>query len=155
MSQTWVMCRVWSSTRTSLLWEFRERFGDINGAKTARRSRKKVWEIRIPNSYESIEAVDVNSLWLNEETDEVFLGCGDSRILGINLEGGQIMKTYSEHKDYIHCLSGLENRLYSASEDGSVKFWDLRQKKSTGSVEPYKNHELFRPQMGKWLGTVS
>ncbi|XP_055688073.1 THO complex subunit 6 [Lutzomyia longipalpis] len=132
--------------------------GEIRGyqwCEDSKKIKKKVWEIRIPNSYESIEAVDVNSLWLNEETDEVFLGCGDSRILGINLEGGQIMKTYAEHKDYIHCLSGLENRLYSASEDGSVKFWDLRQKKSTGSVEPYKNHELFRPQMGKWLGTVS
>lgn len=33
--------------------------------------------------------------------------------------------------------------------------WDKRQKKVTGTLEPYKNKKLDRPQFGKWQGSVS
>ncbi|GAB0092553.1 THO complex subunit 6 [Sergentomyia squamirostris] len=132
--------------------------GEIRGyewCNDSRRIKKKAWEVRIPCSPDSTELVDVNCFWLNEESDELFAGCGDSRILGIDLDGGRIFRTFEGHKDYIHSVHGFENRLYSASEDGMVKFWDFKVKKSTGYVEPFKNHELFRPQMGKWIGSVS
>ncbi|XP_059619187.1 THO complex subunit 6 [Phlebotomus argentipes] len=132
--------------------------GELRGyqwCNESKRIKKQLWEVRVPTGSESMEAVDVNALWLNDENDEIYLGCGDSKILGLNLDNGQFFRTFTGHKDYIHCLQGLDNRLYSASEDGSIKFWDVRQKKSTGLVEPYKNHELFRPQMGKWLGSVA
>ncbi|XP_055702304.1 THO complex subunit 6 [Phlebotomus papatasi] len=132
--------------------------GEIQGyqwCESSKRIKKKLWEIRIPTGQDTMEAIDVNCLWLNEENDEIYLGCGDSKILGLNLDSGQFFRTFMGHKDYIHSLHGLDNRLYSASEDGSVKFWDLRQKKSTGFVEPYKNPDLLRQPMGKWVGSVA
>lgn len=73
----------------------------------------------------------------------------------MNLEDGQIVRDYTGHKDYIHCVHGSGSRIFSASEDGTVKFWDYRQKRVAGQIEPYTNADLVRPNFGKWQGTVS
>lgn len=47
------------------------------------------------------------------------------------------------------------SRIVTASEDGSVNLWDSRQCKITGTLEPYKDDNLNRPNFGKWQGTCS
>lgn len=47
------------------------------------------------------------------------------------------------------------SQLVSASEDGSVRLWDMRQKMHTNSVQPYLSEKLVRPELGKWIGAAS
>lgn len=119
---------------------------------------KTAWEIRLPAALETSELVnEVNYLWLDEENASIYAGCGDNNIYGISLENGIIVRTFNGHSDYIHSLDGTpgNNQIVSASEDGTVRFWDVRQKRSTSKLEPHKKDQLTRPEFGKWVGTVS
>lgn len=46
------------------------------------------------------------------------------------------------------------DKLFSASEDGLVNIWDLREKKLVNSLQPHAQAKLERPHFGKWVGTV-
>lgn len=122
---------------------------------------KKVWEVKLSSSGNKdtvdLKWIEINSLWVDKVNGVLYAGCGDNQIYAISLETGNIIRELDGHTDYVHCVDGssTENRLFSASEDGSVKFWDSRLKQSTGQIEPYKNTDLHRPQFGKWQGTVS
>lgn len=104
------------------------------------------------------QAAEVNCIWLDNQQNgntHLYAGCGDNTIYEINLENGKILRTFDGHKDYIHSIHGSDSRLFSASEDGTIRFWDIREKQLTGILEPYKNEKLQRPEFGKWQGTVS
>lgn len=121
---------------------------------------KKAWEVKLSSSHnkDSVDPkwIEVNSFWLDKANGLLYAGCGDNQIYGINLETGSVVAELDGHTNYVHCVHGLpDNRLFSASEDGSVKLWDTRAKQSTGRLDPYKDENLHRPQFGKWQGTVS
>lgn len=121
---------------------------------------KKAWEVKLSSkgNKDSMDPkwIEVNSFWLDKINSTLYAGCGDNQIYAISLENGTILREFDGHKDYIHCVHGTsDNRLFSASEDGSVKFWDSRVKQSTDQLEPFRNDNLNRPQFGKWQGTVS
>lgn len=116
---------------------------------------KPAWEVKISGNREQLEQAEVNSLWLDKSSGNLYAGCGDNVIYEISLEDGRIARDYSGHKDYIHCVHGSGTRLFSASEDGTVKFWDYRQKRAAGQIEPHLNADLARTNFGKWQGTVS
>lgn len=126
---------------------------------TSKEITKKAWEVKLSSASnkESLEQAEVNSMWLDKINGQLFAGCGDSVMYAINLDTATVSRDFVGHKDYIHCVHGTaENqRIFTASEDGSVKFWDLREKRSTAQLEPYKNEKLHRPELGKWQGTVS
>lgn len=117
---------------------------------------KKAWEVKLSSSG-NMDPTEVNSFWLDKVNAVLYAGCGDNVIYAISLENGKILRAFDGHKDYIHCVHGssIDNRLFSASEDGTVKFWDSRTKQSIEQLEPFKNVNLERPQFGKWQGTVS
>ncbi|TMW52896.1 hypothetical protein DOY81_002012 [Sarcophaga bullata] len=117
---------------------------------------KKAWEIKIPIESDAIEVPDVNYMWLRPETDLLYVGCGDNVVYELSLEDGRIVRDYRGHDEYIHSVCGYgANKLYSASEDGSLRFWVSNEKQSVGCIEPYKKEKLNRPEMGKWLGAVA
>jgi len=118
---------------------------------------KQSWQIRIPTTPENAELNEINFLWLDKDNGHVYAGCGDSNIYGINLEDGKILRNFTGHSDYIHSVDGnlAANQIASASEDGTVRCWDMRQKKATGKFEPYKKEQLNRPEFGRFQGTVS
>ena len=116
---------------------------------------KKAWNIIIPVSSECKGIDEVNSLWINVNENSVYIGCGDNNIYCASLEDGKIIRKFTGHSDYIHSVQGNNNQIISASEDGSVKGWDPREKNATFTVEPYKNPEIHRPEFGKWQGTAS
>lgn len=121
------------------------------------RLTKKSWEIRLPaNNETSSQQNDINCFWLNKKESILYAGCGDNNIYVMNLEDGQVLRSFDGHTDYVHWIDGgSDQNLYSASEDGSIKFWDRRDKRAVNQVEPYKNEALNRPQFGKWQGTVA
>lgn len=122
---------------------------------------KKVWEVKLSSkrNKDSVDSkwIEVNSLWLDKTNATIYAGCGDNQIYTISLDGGKVEREFDGHTDYVLCVYGLrtDNRLFSSSEDGSVKFWDRRAEQSTDQVEPFKNSNLHRPEFGRWVGTVS
>lgn len=45
--------------------------------------------------------------------------------------------------------------MVSASEDGSVKIWDNREKDAVHTIEPHKNDNIKRSEFGKWQGSAT
>lgn len=104
----------------------------------------------------AIEVPDINYMWLRPETDCLYVGCGDNNIYELSLEDGSIVRDFKGHDDFIHGVCGLDaTKLYSASEDGSIRLWDTKEKDSVAIVEPYKKENLSRPEMGKWQGALA
>lgn len=119
------------------------------------RLTKKTWETYLANQ-NLADQNDINCFWLQKSDGTLFVGCGDNNIYAISLETGKIIRKFSGHTDYVHWIDGVnEPNLYSASEDGSVKFWDQRDKRFVNQLEPYRDERLERTQFGKWQGTVS
>lgn len=117
---------------------------------------KKSWEIQIPPGQLSSDQCDINSMWLNKKDGVLYAGCGDNNVYSFDLNNGQIIHSFTGHTDYIHWIDGtVDNILYSASEDGSVRIWDRRSKHLTNRVEPFKEERIERQCYGKWQGSVS
>lgn len=53
----------------------------------------------------------------------------------------------------IHHFS--DKLVVTASEDGSVMFWDQREKSVSFTLEPYKHANINRPNFGHWIGSAS
>lgn len=78
--------------------------GEVIGYKWSEKNKqieKKIWEVKIPDCQE------INSLYLNSKDDQLFAGCGDNSMYCISLEDGKILRNFTGHKDYIHCVDGL------------------------------------------------
>ena len=83
--------------------------GDISGyswSETQEKILKKAWSIHIPiQAYDTQDVNEVTSLWFNKKQEQLYAACGNS-IYVYNIEDRQLIKTYAEHKDYIHCIDG-------------------------------------------------
>lgn len=68
------------------------------------------------------------------------------------------MHKLTGHQDYIHCLklsNSQSSLIYSGSEDGSVRIWDIRSSNESISVIlPFKKPTIERSQFGKWIGSL-
>lgn len=115
---------------------------------------KPSWVIKMP-SHSILEQIDVNSLWLSEDENRLYAGCGDNNVYVINLEDGKIISTFTGHEDYIHSVHGKNQQLITAGEDGYVLLWDLRMGKSHNKLEPHDNSKVSRPDIGKWVGSAT
>ncbi|KAH8380142.1 hypothetical protein KR009_009178 [Drosophila setifemur] len=117
---------------------------------------KRGWEIKIPMQVDAVEVPDVNSMWLNLDTETLFAGCGDGVIYQVSLEDGRIQREYRGHTDYVHSVVGNgTGQIFSGAEDGTVRVWSTKQKEQTALLEPHKNAKLLRPDWGKWIGAVA
>ncbi|KAL4707418.1 hypothetical protein ACJJTC_008603 [Scirpophaga incertulas] len=115
---------------------------------------KPSWRINIsPQSI--LESVDVNSLWLSDDNEKLYAGCGDNNVYVCNLEDGQKICTYSGHTDYIHSVHGKNEQIVSAGEDGCVMLWDIRTSKYHNKLEPHRNTKVSRPDLGIWVGSAA
>lgn len=113
------------------------------------------FKISVPASRDRSEPTDVNSLIYNAADNQICAGCGDNNIYMFDLEGGKLIRTLSGHSGFIHSVHLSDNRLVSASEDGTVRLWDMRQSTTTNIIKPYENDQLNRPELGKWVGAAS
>lgn len=101
-----------------------------------------------------MEMSEVNFLWVDKESDTVYAGCGDSNVYSCRIEDRTVRK-FSGHKDYIHSVHGHDKLVVSASEDGTVNFWDSREASVSFSLEPSKFPNIARPNFGSWIGSAS
>lgn len=108
------------------------------------------WSISLPS-----ETTNVDSLLVTD--DSILAGCSDNNIHLFDRETNKSKGLLVGHEDYVNCLRNREvssNLLYSGSEDGSVRVWDLRTQQSTAVYLPFKNVDLDRPEHGKWIGAL-
>ncbi|XP_043469527.1 THO complex subunit 6 [Leptopilina heterotoma] len=118
-------------------------------------SKAKVsWTISLPVKNDSYERPDVNFMVYSKSNHLLYAGCGNNTIYIISLEGGKIQRSLEGHEDYVHSISVMGEQLASASEDGSVRLWDLRKKENTNILKPYLADKVARPKLGKWIGSV-
>ncbi|CAH2073322.1 unnamed protein product, partial [Iphiclides podalirius] len=115
---------------------------------------KPAWSIKI-SSLSRVDETDVNSLWLSDENNKIYAGCGDSKIYAYNLEDGRLVNTFDGHRDYIHSVHGRGQHLISAGEDGLLLLWDVRMNKHHNKLEPHTNDKVVRPDIGKWIGSAA
>lgn len=78
----------------------------FNWNEKTQRIEKCSWEVKIPATAGSFDTTDINYFYLDRKESILYTGCGDNEIYSINLENGSIIRKYSGHKDYIHCLDG-------------------------------------------------
>lgn len=116
---------------------------------TGELSKDKSWEVFLA------EGKHVNDLWLNKANNEVFAGCNNNLIYQVSMEDGRVVRKFEGHKDFIHCLIGSDSQIYSASQDGTLKIWDIREKEYIEEIIPYKRDELRRPELGNFLGSCA
>ncbi|XP_067010855.2 THO complex subunit 6 [Anabrus simplex] len=131
--------------------------GEIHGWEwktiTSNKNPKLAWTIQIPSSRDTLEKTDVNCMFSSE--GQLYAGCGDNKIYIFSLEDGKLVRTMDGHDDYIHCIHHSDTQIASASEDGTVRLWDMRQKTCTNMIQPYLSDKASRPDLGKWVGAVS
>lgn len=131
---------------------------DWNGLK--KKSAKMSWSLSVPQG-ENIVQPEVNALVLTGKDSEqrvLLAGCGDNKVYAWDIETRMLLSIFDRHTDYIHGLAVKASNVevYSASEDGSVKLWDLRTPaKEVSCIEPHKHEDLHRPRYGKWIGCVA
>ncbi|KAE8744757.1 hypothetical protein FOCC_FOCC008573 [Frankliniella occidentalis] len=133
--------------------------GEIKGqtwdSVTGGKKEKPRFKVLIPAQRERSEQTDVNSLQYNSADERLCAGCGDNNIYIFNLESGKLIRTLSGHTGFIHSINLSENQLVSASEDGTVRLWDMRQTAATNIIKPFENPRLNRPELGKWVGAAA
>lgn len=120
------------------------------------RLAKKQWEVFIASKIWA-DSNDINALCLQQDETILYAGCGDNNIYAIDIgNDGKIIETFKGHTDFIHCLDGsADHAIYSASEDGVIRFWDTRTARSVTQLHPHKDKQLARPDFGKWQGAVA
>uniref|UniRef100_T1GQT4 Uncharacterized protein n=1 Tax=Megaselia scalaris TaxID=36166 RepID=T1GQT4_MEGSC len=112
-------------------------------------SKDKSWEVSLA------EVKNVNCFWLDKAINHIFVGCDNNIIYQVSLEDGRVLRKFEGHKDFVHCLTGSDDQIYSASQDGTLKIWDPRENLHVNEIEPNKKDELKRPELGGFLGACA
>ena len=102
------------------------------------------WAVRLP-MHGGLNKPEVNAIALSDSDRKMHLAAGDNKIYVYELETRHFLGALDEHQDYVHDLviNKQGSELYSAGEDGAVKLWDLRSKKTVCSVD-IKKHDKLR-----------
>jgi len=56
---------------------------------------------------------------------------------------------------YENLYPNRDDTIASASEDGSVLFWDVRTKEHSSKIVPSNNPAIKRLNLGNWIGSVT
>ncbi|XP_026481065.1 THO complex subunit 6-like [Ctenocephalides felis] len=115
---------------------------------------KPAWTIKTSSNRNNV-STDVNTIWYDSINERILAGCSDGIMYLYTLEDGSLVRKFEGHKDYLHWIEGDSSQIASASEDGTVKMWDLNQQSFTNELAPYKEEKLQRPKIGKWVGCVT
>ena len=129
---------------------------------------KIIWKWNLPqNETEQIKGdqfgtPEINSVAMLKDNNGVsnllFAGCGDNKVHVWDMSTGSHLYSLRGHKDYVHCVTLRSNgkECLSASEDGSVRLWDIRcPGEAVHIIEPYKHEKCCRAYLGRWISTVA
>lgn len=70
------------------------------------KSVKSSWNLQLPiiKKEKVNDKSDVNCLFYEEKTSNLYAGCGDNFIHIFSLDDGRILRSIEAHEDFIHCL---------------------------------------------------
>lgn len=71
----------------------------------------------------------------------IFAGCGDGIIRQIDIVTNKVIGVLEGHTESVLSVCWRNDRLASASEDGSLKLWDISTCKATDTIKPYEHSE--------------
>ncbi|XP_040576757.1 THO complex subunit 6 homolog [Lepeophtheirus salmonis] len=126
-----------------------------------RKTAEMKWEIFLPPVPGTAVYTEVNSMCIDEKfgtAGRLIVAGGDNNVHTYDLETREELRVLSGHDNFIHSSSycPVGGLIASGSEDGSVRLWDTRKKVAeVNKIEPYRNDELSRPKLGKWIGAVA
>lgn len=130
---------------------------------TASRDRLiKLWHIDYSKKGSLLANLDSHTDWVNQiklipEARNTLISCSNDTTIKIwkldnlhKIKSQQVLKpftTLDDHTDYVRAIDyGRSGRLYSASDDGEIKLWDLNSEKL---LQRYalldRDHELVSP----------
>jgi THO complex subunit 6 len=125
-------------------------------------SVKHTFSLKIPlnndGNFNSIIETNTLACDVKDESKRLFAGCGNGDIYNFDLDYNKLIHKYSgAHSDCIYqiLLKSNGNELVSSSEDGEVRFWDLRAKTSSMSIKPFEDALCSRPNIGKFINCLS
>eukprot|EP00040_Diaphanoeca_grandis_P018314 m.96282 g.96282 ORF g.96282 m.96282 type:complete len:363 (-) comp26882_c1_seq1:22-1110(-) len=97
---------------------------------------------------------EVNSLSIDHKAGLLFAGSGDCNVYVFDLQQQKLVQTLQGHTQYVHCVTALprSSRCASASEDGSVRLWDVRTNQKPTELWPHK--AMGTPHAG-FMSTVA
>lgn len=126
-----------------------------------KKSPKQAWCLPLPRQPGTAIETDANYMALNSSSQtagHLIVAAGDHQVHVYDLETRLSVMDLRGHGNYIHSVSHCpqSNMIASASEDGSVRLWDVRRKNpNTSTLVPSDKEPLCRPSLGKWVGAVS
>jgi WD40 repeat protein len=88
----------------------------------------KSWDINTLKEMGSSHTVTdfaVRSLAVDQQSDNVFLGCNDGVIRVLSVSSLQVKGSMKGHSEWVTSLAVRGSELYSASVDRSTKVWDI------------------------------
>ncbi|XP_045173838.1 THO complex subunit 6 homolog isoform X2 [Mercenaria mercenaria] len=123
------------------------------------KTAKIVWTLKVPQM-QVFTNPEINSIALDkqESSTELYAGCGDNNVYVWDIETGEQTRTFSGHRDYVHCvcIKNSSRECVSAAEDGTVRIWDCRVGgEAVHILEPNKHELTARSDLGKWVGCVA
>eukprot|EP00038_Savillea_parva_P022687 m.38330 g.38330 ORF g.38330 m.38330 type:complete len:381 (+) comp5641_c0_seq1:63-1205(+) len=107
--------------------------------------------------------VEVNSLAVDDEAGTLLAGAGDGNVHMYDVGTGKLTGQLSGHSDMVLSVTVFprtSRRYATASEDGTVKLWDARQRSATDTLDPtaalaaddrHREHK----SRGRWIASVA
>jgi len=91
---------------------------------------------------------ETNGLAYDNQRQCIFGACGDNLGYIWDLQTLQLVTTLEGHTNYLHGIYAMptSGRVCTASEDGTVKIWDVKTGQPTGTLEV---------SPGKWVASVA
>lgn len=81
---------------------------------------------------------ECNDLAFDAKTSVLYTASGDSNAYAWDLATAQVVRTFSGHEGYLHCVASrpYAGQIVTGSEDGTARLWDVRSAKSTATLRP-------------------
>lgn len=107
----------------------------------------------------SSQNIETNSLVYDSKKGQkrILAACGNGEIYNFDLETSKLINRYQAHEESIYkiVMKNDCDELITASEDGDVKIWDLRQKDCVSTLKPFENQLCSRPHLGKYINSIA
>eukprot|EP01127_Copromyxa_protea_P004519 TRINITY_DN14376_c0_g1_i1.p1 TRINITY_DN14376_c0_g1~~TRINITY_DN14376_c0_g1_i1.p1 ORF type:complete len:355 (+),score=65.51 TRINITY_DN14376_c0_g1_i1:78-1142(+) len=87
---------------------------------------------------------EINALSVDVKNNIVYAAVGDSKAYAWELNSGTCVGVFEGHTEYLHTIKvdPANSRLYTGSEDATVRIWDLRTKKTEFVLDSWKANAI-------------